>query len=695
MTGAAGDPFASPVRYDLDALRGSVDLGEVCEELLGPGRGNGAHRRWTCPLPSHPGQQSGRTPPVHVMRATGSHPEKWWCSVCNQGGDVFDLLEHAEGLALPDAIRSLAARTGSTPTITGPRKARDDWPGLDAPRRVPASVPAPVSDAKTDEHLSQLDAYVETCVGNLWAPMGTAVRRYLMETRGLPEDVLRRARVGVDPGRQEMPRTDGLPSPQGVAVTFPALGDDGRAVYLQARPLDESRGKYLNPSRDFLSNPRHAVLPGAADTVVVTEGMPDALSVAAEGLSAFAVLGTGLPDLTLARLLVERFPAGDLVLAFDGDEAGRKGVEAFAPLLVEAGASGRVYALTVPESVSTEEKGRDLNSWRVKAGADFPAELQAALSARVAVGWEAAPPVPSAADRLPALVAEAERRRSVPAMSTGFPELDRHVAHGGWRPGLFLLSGSPGAGKTAFALQVSMTVAHGGVPVVFVSVEQSAEDLLGRVITRESSLRMEDYWNGTPAFVQAVHDSADQLPWHLLHLEGDPYVQGADTLGTVGRLRALVSRVAEQHGRAPFVVLDYLQRVRPPELDRRLDERQRISSTCLALRQTARDLGVPVLAVSSLGRTSYGRTEMDGLKGSGDLEYDADAVLMLHVPTEPEGDDLTPFGKPDGPLPIELHLTKNRYGALTGGAPLRLRYDRKHGRYDDDSLSGRTRRGAA
>ena len=78
------------------------------------------------------------------------------------------------------------------------------------------------------------------------------------------------------------------------------------------------------------------------------------------------------------------------------------------------------------------------------------------------------------------------------------------------------------------------------------------------------------------------------------------------------------------------MVVDYLQRLRPAEGDRRLDERLRVSMACLGLRQLARDLDVPVLAISSVGRTSYqGQPTLDWYKGSGDLEYDADCCLLL------------------------------------------------------------------
>ncbi|MGH9021866.1 MAG: DnaB-like helicase C-terminal domain-containing protein [Acidimicrobiia bacterium] len=72
--------------------------------------------------------------------------------------------------------------------------------------------------------------------------------------------------------------------------------------------------------------------------------------------------------------------------------------------------------------------------------------------------------------------------------------------------------------------------------------------------------------------------------------------------------------------------------MRPPEADRRLDDHRQVSLAGLGLRQLARDLSCPVVAISSVNRQSYDKApSLDAFKGSGDLEYDADACLLLRL----------------------------------------------------------------
>jgi replicative DNA helicase len=99
---------------------------------------------------------------------------------------------------------------------------------------------------------------------------------------------------------------------------------------------------------------------------------------------------------------------------------------------------------------------------------------------------------------------------------------------------------------------------------------------------------------------------------------------------------------------------------------------------CLGLRQLARDLEVPVLAISSVGRTSYqGQPTLDWYKGSGDLEYDADCCLLLR----PRDD--SDRSTPSAAIPVDLHIMKSRYGELTFDHPIALNFDRRYGTFQE------------
>ena len=265
------------------------------------------------------------------------------------------------------------------------------------------------------------------------------------------------------------------------------------------------------------------------------------------------------------------------------------------------------------------------------------------------------------------------------AVATGIASLDRMLAGGGWRAGLFLLAAGPGVGKSAFALQSCLRAVGAGRVVLYVSVEQSPKDLVGRIFCRELQAPIASYWNRDPTLAQGMRERAGQVDLGRLHLQEDPYVIGEDYEGTVGRVRRWTAELSRSWGQRPLVVVDYLQRLRPAEGDRRLDERLRVSMACLGLRQLARDLEVPVLAISSVGRTSYqGQPTLDWYKGSGDLEYDADCCLLL----KPRDD---PSDRParTAAIPVDLHIMKSRYGELTFDHPIALHFDRRYGTFQE------------
>ena len=84
------------------------------------------------------------------------------------------------------------------------------------------------------------------------------------------------------------------------------------------------------------------------------------------------------------------------------------------------------------------------------------------------------------------------------ALPTGIASLDRMLAGGGWRPGLFLLAAGPGVGKSAFALQSCLRAVGAGHVVLYVSIEQSPKELVGRIFCRELQAPIASYWNRDP-----------------------------------------------------------------------------------------------------------------------------------------------------------------------------------------------------
>jgi hypothetical protein len=343
------------VRYDRDELLARTDLAALADELLGFHVGNGRNARWPSPVPDHP--QTGRTPPMSIF-VDPRGIERWTCFATGANGTASDLVTVATGQSIGDSMAWLAerARLDRAPVDRAPVVRKPPPP---PPRREPSTA---------------LKEYVEACERILWRPTGAAVRRWLVEQRGLDPDVLRHNRVGADPGPRLLRRAQGLPR-HGPAAVFPALDEHREPVYLQARYLElpPDRGKYDNPTARHGSNPRLTpVLPTGPATngpTIVTEGVPDGLAAATAGYRALAVLGAGVPDQRVAQRLADH--DGVLVVAFDADDAGRTGAASVRRLLAEA---GRQSVVEVVPPVA------DLNTWLTGHGlAAFARQLRMSI----------------------------------------------------------------------------------------------------------------------------------------------------------------------------------------------------------------------------------------------------------------------------------------------------------------------------
>lgn len=305
--------------YDRDALLAAVDLRALADNLLGPARTTGRSRMWPCPNSGH--AQTGRTPPVSIFTSRRGD-QRWRCHGCGDGGTAIDLVLACRGGSPRDAMSYLAERAGH-------REQPDDWQPARRPRRPRSLPPAGCRDPEG------LDRYVHECAERLWKPEGSALRRWLTNIRALPRDVLIENRVGADLGPRVQDRPSGMP--RAIGVVLPVL-HDGHAVYAQLRVTHPhgDRPRYLNPTSDLATNPRLArVRPVEARqsevAVVVTEGAIDALSAAAAGYRAVAVLSAAYGDEAVAVALA-KLPH-PLVIAFDADDAGRAGADRLASLL--------------------------------------------------------------------------------------------------------------------------------------------------------------------------------------------------------------------------------------------------------------------------------------------------------------------------------------------------------------------------
>jgi DNA primase len=338
MTTAATRP-----RWDIGDILDRTDLAGLLDEYAEPA-GPTSRRRWHCPMPDHHDNN-----PSVTMHIDGRGHQRWrcWSGDNTHRGDAIDLVMVARRVDRSDAIELLAGRAGLRTDEPLPVRRR---------RPTPAPPPGPVPLDPT------VIAYVAACEKVLWSRTGGVVRDWLAQ-RGFDDDTIRVNRVGADPGRNLLRRAAGLPSGRSMAATFPALDENRQVAYVQTRYLQPTGDgpKYENPAARLGSNPRLAwtvpvgtVQPG---TLIVCEGIPDALTAAQTGFRSVAVLGSQYPDGTVAERLTTHAQRDDLeiVAVVDADDAGRSWGERLGELLDRHGQLLRV--------VEPPGEGLDLNDW--------------------------------------------------------------------------------------------------------------------------------------------------------------------------------------------------------------------------------------------------------------------------------------------------------------------------------------------
>lgn len=221
-----------------------------------------------------------------------------------------------------------------------------------------------------------------------------------------------------------------------------------------------------------------------------------------------------------------------------------------------------------------------------------------------------------------------ESKGGLTGLSTGFKELDKLTA--GLQPSdLLLIAARPSMGKTAFTLNIASHIAlKEKQPVAFFSLEMSAEQLMQRLLCSESLVESQR---------MRVGDLTDS-DWQNLIVAADKYSKAPlyidDTPGiTVMELRSKARRLQQEHGLS-LILIDYLQLMQGRGGRHGDNRQQEISDISRSLKSLARELNVPVIALSQLSRSVEARQikkpMLSDLRESGSLEQDADIVMFLY-----------------------------------------------------------------
>ncbi|MGC9605692.1 MAG: replicative DNA helicase [Minisyncoccia bacterium] len=217
--------------------------------------------------------------------------------------------------------------------------------------------------------------------------------------------------------------------------------------------------------------------------------------------------------------------------------------------------------------------------------------------------------------------------RGVP---TGFPELDNRLA-GFQKSDLIILAARPSMGKTSLALDIARkTAVNHKIPVAIFSLEMSSQQLVDRMLAAESHVDSWKLRTGRNLSVEhdfkAIGDAISRLSEAPIFID--------DTAGNnILKIRAVARRLKSEKNLG-LIVVDYLQLMVPTQAGRYNDNLvQQVTEISRSLKTLARELEIPVLALSQLSRAVEqrgGKPRLSDLRDSGSIEQDADVVMFIH-----------------------------------------------------------------
>jgi replicative DNA helicase len=247
-------------------------------------------------------------------------------------------------------------------------------------------------------------------------------------------------------------------------------------------------------------------------------------------------------------------------------------------------------------------------------------------------------------------------QKHITGVATGFPDLDKLLA-GMHRSDLLILAARPSVGKTALALNMAVNAAKTGATVAVFSLEMSAEQLIQRVLCSEARINSQDVRTGSikdPDWGN-IHRAMGDLGKLDFHVDDTPAISILEVRAKARRLLA-----GKEQG---LIIVDYLQLMQPQKS--RTENRQtEIAEISRGLKILAKELQVPVVALSQLSRAveqrAGKRPQLSDLRESGAIEQDADVVMFIDRNTDPHNEEDSDDRPPKGVA--ELIVAKHRNG---------------------------------
>jgi len=406
-------------------------------------------------------------------------------------------------------------------------------------------------------------------------------------------------------------------------ITFPIRDIEGKVVDIIGRSVDDREPKYksLIGISQLLFN---APVLKESEEVVLAGGMFDVLNLNQVPLPAVAV-----PDcFSFHKDQAGLFENKRVFICFGNDDDGRRESERVANLLSDV---ADVFIVTLPEGI------KDINDLYVRA--ENATEVMVSLIERAIQTRQESGIAPDSHYLTMYNEEFLKRQRGqMTGIPSGLVELD-DLLLGGFQPGLYVLRGSVGVGKTTLTRQFADHMAALGAPVAFFSWGASAFELWANSIARIVPCAVRDVLLGhlSPETVKQANEQYQEFATHTWTLEGTMETSIAD-------ISEHIQLIAQTIGKMPVVFLDYLQRINYSDEQPMVPSQERSCLVVTALHQMAREFNCPIIVTATM---EHGSALFETVEAA------ADVMLHLH-PSDGAGEVER----------MTLEIEKNRNGDL-------------------------------
>lgn len=445
--------------------------------------------------------------------------------------------------------------------------------------------------------------------------------------RGISLETLKRFNVGFIPDWR--PSEKAPTSPRLIIPTDGGgyLARDTRAdapkEYSKMRPKGYPVGLFNSAALNQTSKP-----------VFVVEGEIDALSIIDGGGVALGLCSVANVGKLIEAVKERANKIPPLIIQLDNDVAGKAAEKKLTDALKEINFfSYRQYSL--PETV------KDANEFLMTDKAAFLEWIKDGMNfdfdaAKIENENQEVKELESetAFNRLENFFETVKTNRQGAAIPTGFENLDA-VLSGGLYPGLYTIGANSSIGKTTFLIQIADSIASTGRAVLYCSLEMSANELIAKSLSRLSFINAGGK-QGAKSTIGILHGDYNQAEQKNISRAVKQYqdfskkIYFNEGVGDihVSDLKKKVEALTKIHGEPPVLMIDYLQILAPYDL--KMTDKQNTDKNITELKRLSRDLGLPVLGISSFNRESYREpVSMASFKESGAIEYSSDVLIGM------------------------------------------------------------------